>query len=253
VKRNKKRRLRKLKQKRVRKVMKPQRKKQKNKFIFGILVLATMTLLAGSVLAEDLVYLVEDSNNIDYNILNILDSTEHNYDIVYDADISETNLSVYDLMIIEEGNFEGDADLIPVNEVNSIIMNTAHLEDWNWITGSEAFITSIRPSEVVIHDPQSLIVNVSGVNDTFFPYVDGEPGEDYKYYYINKNRKAPGVRIVVADDLNFLQFFGIYVVNNGGAITSIEETLMKMVLILGLLVEKIVMMKIQVIILIQLN
>jgi hypothetical protein len=216
-----KKRRKKINQKRVIKLMK-NLNKRKSKFLSSILiVMLAITITATGVLAEDLVYITEDSNNIDQNILNVLDTTEYTYDVIFDSQIPSTNFSEYKLMIIEEGNFDNNALLIPVNEVNSIIFNSRHLEEWNWIRGSEAFLTSIRPLEVIVYDNQSSIVE--GVNNSFYPYVDGSPGEDYQLFYLSKSRQAPGIVTVVADDLSFLQFLGINVVKNGAIIASVEK------------------------------
>ncbi len=203
--------------------MKPQRKKQKNKFIFAILILGCLTFLASGVLAESLVYVTKDSSNIDQNILDILIANNYEYDIVFDNQIQSTNFSNYDLMIIEDGNFGNNALLIPVNQVNSIILNTKHLEQWNWMSSGIGSISSTRPKEVIIYDNQSSIVENSGINSSFFPYEYGDVQENYKFYYISKNKDASGVMTVVADGLSFLQFFGIYVVKNGAVVATVEK------------------------------
>lgn len=200
-----------------------EKRQVKSKFLFSILViLFTMIFLATSVVAEDIVYVAKDSLGVDSNIINILNNEGYTYDIIYKSAISSTNFSRYDIILVGEGNFGADALNIPVNERNAVILNTYHLEDWNWMDGSPGALYSNQPKTVNVLDE---ITNIrEGVANEFFPYsYTSDISEDYKMYYIRKAKKAPGVNTVVADGLSFLHYLGIYVPKNGAVVASVSK------------------------------
>ncbi len=189
--------------------------------LFGIFIVFLIGNIPG-VFAKDVAYIVKNSGNSDSNIINILEQENYTYDIIYQTSISSTNFTNYKIIIIGEGNFGEDALKIPVNNQSSIIMNTYHLDEWNWMSGTISSISSNNPKTISVLDEESSIVE--GITRDFFPYYkSSEVGEDYKVYYISKGIKAGGLNTVVADDLSLLQYLGIYTPKNGAVVGTISK------------------------------
>jgi hypothetical protein len=132
--------------------------------LFGIFIVFLIGNIPG-VFAKDVAYIVKNSGNSDSNIINILEQENYTYDIIYQTSISSTNFTNYKIIIIGEGNFGEDALKIPVNNQSSIIMNTYHLDEWNWMSGTISSISSNNPKTISVLDEESSIVE--GIQEIF--------------------------------------------------------------------------------------
>ena len=179
----------------------------KNKSPLVILVMLLVFTSIGGVFAKDIVYVAKDSSSVDSSIVDLIEAKNYSHDIVYRTDIDSTNFSDYRVLIVGEGNFGSDSFKIPVNEMNSVILNKNHLDDWNWLDGSVSILSSSQPSKAVIFQDDDPVV-LGLLNKTFNVYEYSQTSIiSYTVFYISKSKKASGVNTVVADDLTS-QIFG---------------------------------------------
>ena len=99
------------------------------------LMLAVLILLSTYVNAQqkDVAYVVRTTANQDF--VDVLNDLALSFDVVMESDVVNTNFSNYRMMLVGD-NFFNNPDLIPVNNLNSFVVNTFHLEDWGLISSS---------------------------------------------------------------------------------------------------------------------
>lgn len=193
----------------------------RNKFLFSFAVCLFLFANIGGVLAEDIAYIAKDYSKIDSNIISLLENSDYTYEIIYQTALSSTNFSKYSVILVGDGNFYDYASNIPVNQKNSVILNSYHLEDWKWIIGTPSSLFSDSPRDVVVYDDKSLIVN--GISTEFRSYLYGSSTENYQVDYLKKGFTAAGVKTIVADDLSLLKLLGIYTPKNGAVVASVNK------------------------------
>ena len=87
---------------------------------FLCLAVLLMIFLAGSVLASDVAYVVQ--NSADSFVTAELTALGLTYDVIYESDVLTANFSEYGMILAGDDNFNSPED-IPVNEHKSLILN----------------------------------------------------------------------------------------------------------------------------------
>ncbi len=166
----------------------------------------------GSVLAEDIAYITRGTSYTDPAITQILNEGGYTYDVIYQNDLASTDFSEYSVIVVGEGVFNNPS-LIPVNQKNSVILNSYHLGTWGWTGRSVSTKASNYPSEIYVQDSESLITE--NVPESFIPYnIDGVM-ISYRLKYISRFYDAPGLETIVADGRNYFNGAIVATINNG--------------------------------------
>ncbi len=98
-----------------------------------VLVLVVfMLFFASNVFATDVAYIVRDNSKIEVNVINEIQTLGLSYDIIDDSDISTTNFSNYEMVLLGDGNIKN----APVEEYKSLIMNPNYYSLWSGSIGS---------------------------------------------------------------------------------------------------------------------
>jgi len=178
--------------------------------------------LINLVLAADIGYIVKSSSLSDQNIMNIFEEEGYTYDIISESQISSTDFSQYNALVIGSGNFGFNAEDIPVNEQNTVVLNTYHLSEWGWIDDGSSSLSPNRPLDLPILDSESPIAE-SVAGDYFMSYINNglTPG-NYQFFYLKNGKRAGGIKVIVADELTYLKYLGIYTPKNGAVIATVE-------------------------------
>ena len=192
----------------------------KNKFLLSILIMFLVIASLGSVFAKDIAYIAKDSNHLDSAIVSLIEQRGYTYDVIYQNALNSANFSNYTIILVGEGTYN-DYSKIPVNKKNSVILNTYYLDEWGWTATGTSIIASNRPKEVVVYDSGSSITE--GISESFVPYYENGVMISYQVNYIPNAKDAPGLSTIVADDLTFLQYLGIYRPRNGAVVATINN------------------------------
>lgn len=192
----------------------------KNKFLFSILIALFIVASIGSAYAKDIAYISKDSTHTDSSIVSLLDQGNYSYDIIYQTALGSTNFSNYKIILVGDGIFSNYTQ-IPVNIKNSVILNTNYLDEWLWSANGVSTKSSNVPSNVYVYDNTSWIVK--GVSGYFVPYNSGGTLISYDVRYLPKSSDAPGLSTIVADDISFLQYTGVYVPSNGAVVAKVDN------------------------------
>ncbi|HDK41876.1 MAG TPA: tandem-95 repeat protein, partial [Candidatus Pacearchaeota archaeon] len=165
---------------------------------FLCLAVLLMIFLAGSVLASDVAYVVQ--NSADSFVTAELTALGLTYDVIYESDVLTANFSEYGMILAGDDNFNSPED-IPVNEHKSLILNHYNFYrkgtlgynyqwGWSWRRGSQS-----SPSNLEIDDFDISITN--GIPKFFQAYTVSDI--DTKTYYLS-SRKATGIRMLGSID-----------------------------------------------------
>jgi len=105
---------------------------RKKKIILGLILLILISLTSAFVSAGIVAYIYRISTNIDQNFINALTDRGFTVDLIQYSSVDEVDFSDYDLILVGDETF-ANPDLIPVNHYPSLIVNTNHMGDWNWL------------------------------------------------------------------------------------------------------------------------
>ena len=162
----------------------------KKLILFTFLVI----LLASSVLATDVAYVIGGTANP--TLMNELNSAGLSYDVVSESQITLTDFSQYGMILVGDDKFDNPEN-IPVNQYNSLILNSYHFYkkgiifvdyQWGWSRGKGS-ITS--PSSIELNQGDSSLIE--GISKNFWAYNSYNP--DFKTYYLTST-KATGVEFI---------------------------------------------------------
>ena len=187
-------------------------KNKKNKILLNLVVVFLMFITIGSVAAKDIAYITRGTSYTDPAVIQILNDEGYTYDVVYQNDLASTDFSDYSVIVVGEGVFNNPS-LIPVNQKNSVIFNSYHLETWGWTGRSVSTKASNYPSEIYVQDFESLITQ--DVPDTFIPYYTDGIMISYRLKYISRFYDAPGLETIVADGKNYFNGAIVASISNG--------------------------------------
>jgi hypothetical protein len=151
----------------------------------------------------DIAYIIKNTNSIDQTLVNLIDELGFTIGYVDDSEISSTDFSDYRLILITDENFGSYAKDIPVNDVKSLIINTYHLEDWNWIIGGVSQTGSSQALGVNVVDSQIKITQ--GLPYNFKVYTQAkENGVAIPMYFLSKQKRALEIKSIVSTENDYL-------------------------------------------------
>ncbi len=91
------------------------------------LILFLFLMLTSFVLAKDVAYVVKnDVFGVDQNIIDELIVGGYTYDVIDDSDISSTDFSNYELILVKD-----KLSNAPINDYKSLVINPDYYEDWS--------------------------------------------------------------------------------------------------------------------------
>jgi hypothetical protein len=128
--------------------------------------------------AVDIGYIVRDVNHVDNSLVSAINET-YSYNIIYEKDIKNSNLSEYKMILIGDGLFS-NASAIPVNNYNSLILNSLYYSQWGWSSSvgqTTASFLQLRNNKINVSVTENL-------KDTFFVYNS----RAISAYYLNGKR-----------------------------------------------------------------
>lgn len=168
----------------------------RNKFIFLFIVLMLAISFAS---AKDIAYVVKDSKAPNQYFVNAMNELNFTYDIIQEPQIASTNFSKYKVVLVGEGNFRTNANLIPVNTKPSLIVNTYHMNTWNWISDGVSQVASSQPLKANVVDNKSLLVQ--GIPLNFQVYTQARyDGHNIPMYYLPKSKISTKINKVVSTE-----------------------------------------------------
>ena len=161
-----------------------------------LILFAFLFLLASSVLAEDIGYIVKDTANPDTNVINAIKELKYTYKLIGDSALPYTNFSKYKIVLIWNERLS-NYNYIPVNEKKSFVANSYYLKDWkiadyvNELGSSGYAFGKIASSHVITEDLPSLfqIYETKGIGPYGLPYTIKD--------------RARGIKSIIIDNSNF--------------------------------------------------
>jgi len=130
----------------------------KNKLFLLTFVMLVLPMISA---AADIAYVV--SYNVEYGLTQAINETGYTYDIIEDSDIASTDFSDYKMILVGNERFDS-VNEIPVNKMNSLMINTYHLEEWGWIDGGIGSVTSNQQLEAKVINNISRITRNIPIN-----------------------------------------------------------------------------------------
>lgn len=101
------------------------------KKILLVLLLTLLLLSPIFVSAKEAVYVVENRYTPRAEVMAILNDLGLSYDVVYSANLQNTNFSNYDMIIVNDDYFMNYAQ-IPINNLPALVMNGENICNWGW-------------------------------------------------------------------------------------------------------------------------
>ncbi len=149
--------------------------------------------------ASDVAYILVNPTQPDPALTSALSEIGMSYDIIDNEDIASYDLSLYKFMLMPDQVFMNN-DLIPVNDVPSLIINHNHMDEWDWIQdGKISSKSSSQPLTAYITNSTHFITN--GLSGTVTVYTSGVP----ILSYLHRFYRAPQIKSIVGtDNLNSL-------------------------------------------------
>lgn len=184
---------------------------KKSKFLLSLTLVLTILTLVGSVSAKDIAYVTKNEAYTENSLIQIFNTLGYDYDVIYQNSLGTTDFSNYKMIVVGEGVFTNPS-LIPVNQKNSVIFNTHHLEEWGWTGRTVSIKSSNYPSTIYVQNTESFVAR--DIPSSFIPYTTDKVLISYNLRYISKFYTAPGMNIIVADGANNY---------NGGIVTTLNK------------------------------
>ena len=171
-------------------------------------------LFSLSVQAKDVVYV---ARNIDNNFLNAINDLNLSYDIINDNDITNTNFFNYKLILVGNDVF-ANANNIPVDKLNSLIVNIFHADDFGITRSNPNSAASSQPLIIKNIDTNKFVTSGLGNFTTIYTSCCFGNGISVPVYSLS--RANPISRYIVSSNVNDLDaviavnFPGIKLLNN---------------------------------------
>ena len=131
--------------------------------IFRFFILLILVISVASADGKDIAYVVR--NNINQDFINVINNLGLSYDVINNNDASITNFSKYKMILVGD-EFFSNTNEIPVNDFNSLIVNTYHIEDWGLSKKNPSKTAASQPLSIRNRDLNKYVVQ--GLNE----YVD---------------------------------------------------------------------------------
>lgn len=152
--------------------------------IFALIILAPLASAAA-----DIGFIVKNSGSPDSVVTSAITEAGYSYEVIDDSKISTTNFANYAMIIIDEGSFGSLADLIPVNTKNSLIMNTYHVDDWNWANGGSDSLGSSQPLSGRVINVNSIITEGVPLNPQLYTQGEDSHGISIPLSYLSRFKR----------------------------------------------------------------
>ena len=128
------------------------------KLIFILLILILIINIV-SAEAKDVAYIVK--SNINQNFIDLINSLSLSYDIIDSNNLLNTDFSKYKGILVGNEIFNKPND-IPITNVNSLIVNSYHINDWGLSKSNPSSLASSQPLSVKNIDNNKFVT--SGLN-----------------------------------------------------------------------------------------
>lgn len=98
--------------------------------------------LFGQQSTTDVAYILKNPSYPNTQIISSLNELNLSYSLIDDSQITSTNFSNYEMLVMGDENFGTLANSIPVNQKNALFLSRNHVDEWHWANGYIARSTS---------------------------------------------------------------------------------------------------------------
>ncbi len=159
-----------------------------------------LILISPLISATDIAYITKTPRDIDATIMNILNELNYSVRFINDANVSRTNFNLYKTIIVPNVKFDS-YNYIPVNNVNTIFLNTYHLKDWHWIQDGASQIASNQPLRVNVVNSSTRITK--NLPRNFQVYTQAKyNGASIPMYFLSRYKIATKINKIVSIESN---------------------------------------------------
>ena len=107
--------------------------KTPQKILFVISTVFLLVLFASLASAKDIAIILPASQTPAGSLIPTITGLGYDYDIISESELANTNLSEYKAVLVGEGKFSSPEN-IPLDQYNSLVLNSKHRIDWGWST-----------------------------------------------------------------------------------------------------------------------
>jgi len=180
----------------------------KKKILFSFLI---VFFLVGSVLANDVAYVLRELNNPDDAIISALNELGYSYELVDDDNIKSMNFNDYKMILIPDEPIK-NYEFLPITEKASLIMNTYYVDEWKIAKYTGSYVTSGKANVRILEN--NMITE--GINPPVKVYdTSNIPLYNLPYPF----KRARGIENIVSTD-NYHEYPVIGIINPGGELYS---------------------------------
>ena len=151
----------------------------------------------------NVIYVLRNTLLAEQGMVDTLEEMGFTVDIVKNTQLDTVNWDDYEFMLVNDEVYFNPGD-IPVNEVNSIILNTWHIDDFHWAKRASQYASS-QPIEVVNERPGHIITN--GLPEIITVYTQARSnGANIPVNYLHRYDKAPRIETIVSTIMSTIGF-----------------------------------------------
>lgn len=155
-----------------------------------LILLAVFIACSYLVSADNVSYILKHPSLPEQKYIDILTDMGFTVNLIDDDDVPNINFSNFEFSLIGDG-FLKNANLMPVNEYPSLIVNRYNLDDFHW-SSSSATLVSSGLLQVYVNDVNNTIT------ENFTDIVDVYTTLPLSYLYLPKNYKSPWLKTVAS-------------------------------------------------------
>ncbi len=145
---------------------------------------------------KDIAYILKDATKPNQQFISAINELGYSYDLIDDSQIKTTNFSKYKMILIPNEKFSSYINDIPVNQMNSLIANKYHLQDWHWISDGVSQIASSQPLKASVVKVNEITKDIPS---NFKVYTLARyDGGSIPMYYMSKYKKALKIKSIVS-------------------------------------------------------
>ena len=165
-----------------------------------LLAIIVALLALSTVQAADVAYILNNPNLADNHLIYLLNQLGLSVQKIDNDNAAGTDFSQYKLLLVPDEVYTND-EFIPVNSNPTLILNSAHPDDWNWATRVST-LSSSQPLSAHINNASHFITQ--GLSGDIVVYNSSIPD----YSYLHRFYKAPLLKAIVStDDDSYLNTF----------------------------------------------
>lgn len=159
----------------------------------SIFLIAIVPIISAS---ADIAYVLKNSGSPDSAFIDAIEDTKYTYELIDDSQLNTVAWSDYSMILVGDEDFGSNAAKIPVNSMNSLLVNTENIDNWYWADSDASYSVSTR-QEAKIIDNSTLI---TGELDGVFRVYNQNSFLSLRMYYLKKIDRASSINNLVSKD-----------------------------------------------------